>query len=305
MDNDPFPVVDVDQWRWAHLEPMGKPGKRWLEDPDGRLWLWKPVTEQREVVRTFVKGEDWAEKIGAELARHLGVSAADAELARRGGERGVILATVAPAGRALVHGNELLAAVVVQYPKDDRQEISDYTLDNVGAAFDHFSVGAPEGAASPDALSAFVGYLALDALIGNTDRHHLNWGVLRHVEDGRLTLCPSFDHATSLGFQLSDDARARHLDTPGGIKRYAARGRSRPFAGRPLLTDLLIAGLQARPDARDAIADAFAHLSVDAVHAIVERVPADTMSQLCRTFVTQLLIVNQERVLDACNDDRP
>ena len=46
----------------------------------------------------------------------------------------------------------------------------------------------------------------LDALIGNTDRHHENWGIL--VRRGRGVLlgevAPSFDHASSLGRELRD-----------------------------------------------------------------------------------------------------
>ena len=47
----------------------------------------------------------------------------------------------------------------------------------------------------------FAGYLVLDAVIGNTDRHHENWGLLlRRTETGwKGQVAPSFDHASSLG----------------------------------------------------------------------------------------------------------
>jgi hypothetical protein len=54
-DEAGFPVVDITSWAWEMFEPMGKPGKRWLFDPDGRSWLWKPVTIQREASTSFPK----------------------------------------------------------------------------------------------------------------------------------------------------------------------------------------------------------------------------------------------------------
>ncbi|AGL99530.1 MULTISPECIES: hypothetical protein [Mycobacterium] len=52
-----------------------------------------------------------------------------------------------------------------------------------------------------------------DALIAHGDRHDRNWAVhvppleTKYVE----ALCPSFDHAASLGFTLTDQTPAQHL----------------------------------------------------------------------------------------------
>jgi hypothetical protein len=54
-----------------------------------------------------------------------------------------------------------------------------------------------------DHVWLFPGYLMLDALIGNTDRHHENWGarVLAGLGNGRrmAVLAPTYDHASSEG----------------------------------------------------------------------------------------------------------
>jgi len=71
--------------------------------------------------------------------------------------------------------------------------------------------------------------------VGNTDRHHQNWGVLleRHVRaDSKATLtlqlAPTFDHASSLGRELTDEARERHL-REGTIAKYIGKGRGGIF----------------------------------------------------------------------------
>ena len=78
-----------------------------------------------------------------------------------------------------------------------------------------------------------VGYLLLDSLVGNTDRHHENWGVLAlgTVAGLSVELAPSFDHASSLGRENTDDRRCRlleELDHRATVEIYCSKGRS-PF----------------------------------------------------------------------------
>ena len=84
-----------------------------------------------------------------------------------------------------------------------------------------------------------------DALIGNTDRHHENWGLI--VGPGRegseKRLAPTFDHASSLGRNESDQRMLRRMNTTDpqfSVAAYATRARSAlyrsPRETRPLTT---------------------------------------------------------------------
>jgi len=81
----------------------------------------------------------------------------------------------------------------------------------------------------------FVGYLMLDALVGNTDRHHENWGVVQKWEwvkgasssmtiSLHTSLAPTYDHASSLGREMLDERRQRILADPAWMKRYINGG---------------------------------------------------------------------------------
>jgi hypothetical protein len=63
---------------------MGSKAKVWLKSPDEENWLFKYVRRDDE------QGEDWPEKVAAELAVAFGIPAATVELAERSGKRGVI-----------------------------------------------------------------------------------------------------------------------------------------------------------------------------------------------------------------------
>ena len=69
----------------------------------------------------------------------------------------------------------------------------------------------PDIQTAPD---VFVGYLMLDSLIANTDRHHANWGILLKANregQRQAELAPTFDHASSLGRELTDASRQEKL----------------------------------------------------------------------------------------------
>ena len=146
------------------------------------------------------------------------------------------------------------------------------------------------------ARAAFAGYLLLDALIGNTDRHHQNWGLLR----GRgpaLRLAPTFDHASSLGFLLNDAQRVRYLSQSGGqsVDAYAARARS-PWSGKISPIDAAIAAASMLTPEEQAKWRARSQHGYEAAVDSVRRVPNSRMSSSSREFALSLIRHNFEEL---------
>jgi hypothetical protein len=74
-------------------------------------------------------------------------------------------------------------------------------------------------------LTWWTKLLAFDALIGNTDRHSENWGLLASKASGRWSfrMAPLFDQGTSLAYQVQDAHVAREC-TDESIARHIAKG---------------------------------------------------------------------------------
>lgn len=304
-----YPVVDVGDWPVLDDEAMGGKWKQWLLRPSAHpeeTWLFKEVRQERSGRRRTL-GDDWAEKVAAEIGAALGVPTAVIELAVQRGRRGVISRNVLPDRRryGLVPGNELLQGRNPTYGQSHQgRGIGGYTL---SAIFDALqSYGAPPG--SPGAVTgagdAFTGYLLLDALTGNTDRHDENWGVVRPPNDEEGWLAPAFDLASCLGYQASDEDKERRI-REDDVGTWARRGRSRHVQGRPSLVDLACDAL-ARVDER--VADGWTGrlraLGPVVWEHVLDAVPDTLMSQLDRRFAAELLQVNRRRLLDGRSRDR-
>jgi hypothetical protein len=280
---------------------MGSKRKVWLESPDNASYLFKYV---RQDAVGSVYGDDWAEKLAAELARLLGLPAATVDLASRGGDPEVVCRRVNdPAVLELAHGNELLGARESGYDMTLKREHPRYTVPVVQGCIG--DAGAPAAHAELRDLTAFdvwAGYLVFDAWIANTDRHHENWGVLVDRQDGSRRLAPSFDHGSSLGFNQSPSSIATKVNDIGALERWCARGRSNHFAGKPSLVDVAAEALDLAGHA------AWLHWTVrlrrlasEDWNGLIRRVPTTRMSGEARTFVSRVLEINRRRLLDVCD----
>lgn len=124
------------------------------------------------------------------------------------GTRGSTTESFIRRGQNLFHGNQILAGQVLGYNPDKRFKQADHTLENIFLALDR-TFASPDGASQ--AKAQFAAYLVLDAIIGNTDRHHENWGIIAEQPSAGWTglMAPTFDHASSLGRELLDEGMGK------------------------------------------------------------------------------------------------
>lgn len=291
--SDLYPIVDVPMVVFEP-EEMGSKKKFWYNHPErpGRSWLFK--------YPRYNTGEHWAEKIAAEVAGLLGISHAKVELAEFEGQRGSVTESFARNGRELILGNQMLAWVVHDYDPTRMRRQSNHTLANVWKVMDRVFVKS-EG--SKRAKFQIAEYLVLDALIGNTDRHHENWGVLRRQYPGgqwRGVVAPSFDHASSLGRELRDERRDV-LTTDRRVGDYVERGCGALYWSEderrgPGPLELTRKAVHEYSSLFGSASVKLDKLNRRSISEIVDRIPTEWMSSSARRFSTAMMIYNLERL---------
>jgi hypothetical protein len=288
-------------------EQMGTKFKFWYLDGQRRRTLFK---EGRPGT-----GENWAEKISAELAELLGIPHAHYDFAEWNGRNGVISPSLVMKGDRLIHGNELIEGKVTVAREDGNLRYYEQRSHIASRAFQllkkHADIIEAPQTYSPvngvdSALGVFVGYLLFDAWIANQDRHSENWGVVSSGE--RLFLSASYDHGSALARNETDERRKIMLSTKdrgASLEAYAARARSAfyPHAAgdtkvKAYLTHDLFQ-LARKEDARsgDMWIERLASIDDDAIANIINRVPGHLMSDVAREFTAKLLKVNFDKLI--------
>jgi hypothetical protein len=315
-----FPIVPVPLDASLRLEKVGSKEKFWYyrddlaEDDDPgddrpRPWLFKAIRPD--------KGEDWAEVVAARLCEYLGLPHAGYSLARWGETRGVVTRRLDDDRETLILGNVLLSGRDDAYPLVSGGgflRLPQHTIGLVLETLDDpaLNIGLPPDWPPPrgivSASDLFVGYLLLDAYIGNTDRHDMNWAIIERLstDDAHRYLSPTFDHASSLGRELTDEGREERLrsrDRGRQLPAYLGRTRSALFEDttqkRPMHThEAFWAGAARREAAGRLWLDRLGDLTDDAEARLLQQVPDSHIAPVGREFAAGVLAANRANLLN-------
>lgn len=202
-------------------------------------------------------------------------------------------------------GAVLLSGCVQDYESQTKTRRG-HSLTNIRDALKAFSV--PPDSVLPatfGAFDVFVGYLVFDALIANRDRHDHNWSVLRPPHGQRVpdALCGTYDHASGLGFSLTDERRARRL-RDGTVRAWAERGTAYKLehasnVSPPTLVEMAAnaLGLCSR-STQTYWLDRVASLDAVKFREILGAVPG--LTDVTVDFAFELLVTNRERIFSDC-----
>ena len=260
-------------------------------------------------------GEHWSEKCAAEFCHLLHIPHATYEMAQFDGRFGVITENMIPPNFRMVMGNEVLHSSTKDYPGplspgEKPVRVREHTVTRVLGCLDKESILPPPtneyDLGNLNAADVFCGYLMLDALISNQDRHHENWAIMLDNETGEQFLCPTYDHAASLGREMLDDERIERLTTKDKnrqIPYFVNKARSELFKTKtdkkPLLTvDAFKHAIEGRSAARDHWLDKLSNLTEDSIIEVFNQVPESCISEHARKFAALMVIENRRRLLE-------
>ncbi len=294
-----FPVIEVPDDAAQSQEAMGSRPKFWFRHPEFEDCLFKQTRPNT--------GEDWSEKIAAELAQIMGIPHATYELATWQEKPGVISRDFRPSSPPtdIIHGNDILARLASNYPREKSYRASQHTVSIVLNALRSPGLQLPLEWTPPpgitEPISVFIAYLLLDAWIGNSDRHHENWGFVIRMPGGQAHLAPSYDHASCLGRELLDSKRQEKLRNQT-IQQYAEKSRSAFFKlqgdKHAMLTfDVFAEVARDYSKSAEIWLEKLAKVSLQEVQDQIRKIPPSRISTPAAEFSYKMLEINRNRLL--------
>ncbi|HGM5350674.1 HipA domain-containing protein [Serratia bockelmannii] len=305
-----YPIIRVDVVP-QDLEQLGTKEKFWFprEEDGGNLWLFK--------YSKGITGEHWSEKCAAELCHLLEIPHAQYEIAVAAKGFGILTPNMIPEGYRMVMGNEVLHSKTSDYPEplppgEKPVKVREHTVSRVLGCLDNEKILPPISDYDLGDLNAgdvFCGYLMLDALISNQDRHHENWAIMLNNETGEHFLCPTYDHAASLGREMLETEREERLTTKDANRQvpfFVRKARSELFKlktdRKPLLTvDAFLHAVERRPKAKSFWLEKLSRVTDQQILQVFNQVDGDCISKAARNFAVEVVLENKRRLLENVN----
>jgi hypothetical protein len=273
--------------------------KDWYLHPELGKCLFKEAAPTQAIISDA--RTDWTEKVVNQIANLLGLPVARYELATGyfGNSptlvEGVVSINCVPENAQVVTGEEFLTEVLDCNLDDPRQ----YTIENVLKALDLADVNIPSNWQQPipgidTGAKLFVGYMMLDCLVNNSDRHDHNWGVMAVGE--RIELISSFDHGLSLG-STDEDEDKPNLSLSDYVNRYSQSCFQEGYNKLPTLT-VFERCIRLYPDAARIWQERLTQVNLTQVQEIFNRIPNGRITPIAAKFAIELLFYNQTRIVD-------
>lgn len=211
-------LVVLDEARWSFQEnAKGNRPKKYCTPKVGASdlpgigggWFWKGVVDK-------YPHEFWSEILASRLGAELGVPVPRTHLGIYGGQPGSLAESLLGPGEELVEAADIMAGLDDAYERRGKGERQTVELARLAIAS---VLGQVD-------IEAFHRMLVFDALIGNQDRHHENWGFAK-TQEGAHRFADIFDNGSSLLRELAtEDALHAKAGTPALRDTYLTRSTS-------------------------------------------------------------------------------
>jgi hypothetical protein len=289
-----FPIYTMGKVEFSELS--GVQDKVWLEHSKLGTVLFKASS----IEETLEIQTDWTEKVAYELAKLLDLPATRYEFGDATVDedydpiRGSFSCSFKLDNSQPKSGEEFLSDF---YPDYADRYPSTYAVDRVLNALEQERVAVPSGFDLPRGIDngakVFIGYLMLDNLIANCDRHDQNFEI-QVLPDGTQELAPTFDQGQAMGSTLTD--KQRQTLSTSDYHEYL-EGSFYDGIDGVLTPKAWEIAAKLYPEAASIWQEQLARITLEQINEIFDRLPADRITPIAKKFAKQVINDGREQIL--------
>jgi len=195
-----YKIINSDDYDIHSQEENGVTrDKLWVINESGEKVLFKPNASKYKYAHI-------CEKATYELAKIMNVPCAKTELAERFGKIGILSYSFLKGKDKFKDGVKLIQ----EMKQGQNTEISKNTLNYLNE--NGYSIKQVIGLLKKYGIEKEgLDMLFMDSLIGHSDRHAGNWGIVKREETGEVELAPMFDNSATFSLNLNNNRIKRLL----------------------------------------------------------------------------------------------
>jgi hypothetical protein len=279
-----YPIINISEWE-EDKGTIGKGSKvkKILIHPETRLTVMFKLPAEGS-------GDVWSEKIATEIGKAIGFDVQEVDFAFDGENIGSLSYWFLEAGERLLEGAELIKEEGFEFNERSTKGYDFQMIEKV--LYNH----------NPLFIDKFIDILVFDTLIGNTDRHSQNWGMIIN-QKGEKKLAPAYDNSSSLGREFNSNISKVQirLSDQNAFESYC-HCRSKCFIGFngcykiPHL-EYIEYLYKEKPEFINKNLTKLKLLTQSMIEEIVEKVPVKIMNQYCKEFVIKFLVYRRNFLL--------
>lgn len=258
-----------------------------------------------KVGHKWYPNESVTEHFLTRVGQLLGLNMADSRLMSAHGQIRFLSRYFLKRDQSLVHGAEVFAGYLEDNAFVEEVEQAGATREMFTFQFVEEALLARFPSQASSILQDYTRMLAFDAVVGNNDRHHYNWGVIVHaLGTHEPRFAPVYDSARALFWNdpesnlqaVRDDPNLQR--EPAFLKRYVRK--SQPKTGweglkRPNHYDLIQGIHETYPALRPVLEDLYQPDLIERVRSVLHAEFRDLMSPLRREIILACLALRLER----------
>lgn len=174
-----YKIIDVTEWKISKGYLKGTKEKEGLTNPvNEELVMFKEPAEN--------SGDVWSEKLASEIGLFLGFNVQKVDIAKNGDKYGALIYySLNLNEEKLLEGADLIKSE----KKFNEYKRNGYDFQLIEKTLERFG---------SNLINCFLEIIVFDILIGNTDRHSQNWGLIVDTND-KVRVAPAYDNSSSLG----------------------------------------------------------------------------------------------------------
>ncbi len=284
-----YEIINIDNWFTKDFS-KGTREKYTVENPKtGENYLFKYPAEYDGKKN----GDVWAEKIATEIGKILEIKVQESYLAIKDKEQGILIKySLDQNSEYLEEGAISLKKLIKEFKENST---AFYTFENIKKCLEKENINIGE----------FIDIIFFDCVIGNTDRHCENWGILKKNRSNIANLIAAYDNGSSLG----RDYHSKEEEIPNTseeIRKYAKNAKSRIRkidTQRISLYDFLSYVLKDYPNKKSIYLEKINFLTEIKIKEIVNEIPDDFMSLKLKNFVVKLLLERKNAIIEILKEE--